>query len=102
MPVCMPLWQPAQHRVCVPPASVWHLPGVPPQVKPLFYTREAYKTAAHALTQRDFTPEHRANTEALLKVGKLLYTSSSCLAHGWAAVDISVCMVVSSGPCWTA
>ena len=39
-----------------------------PQVRPSFFTREEFKTAANAITQTGYTPEHRSNVEDLLGV----------------------------------
>lgn len=53
-----------------------HLPNLHalvPQVRPSFFTREEFKTAANAITQTGYTPEHRSNVEDLLGVSVLAW-----------------------------
>ena len=51
-----------------------------PQVRPSFFTREEFKTAANAITQTGYTPEHRSNVEDLLGV------SAVCLSRTLPAI----------------
>ena len=51
-----------------PPICTCPLAYTEPQVRPSFFTREEFKTAANAITQTGYTPEHRSNVEDLLGV----------------------------------
>ena len=62
---------PPPHACLVPPCPVTSsIRPPPPQVRPWFFTREDFKTAANMFTQEDFTPQHRQDTTKLLQVGE--------------------------------